>query len=67
VGPLGVVLDPPALQQDLRFEELSKSWPFTYSSRSLPLNRSIEAFCQELPGSMKTVPVPLDRHQSLTA
>jgi len=32
-----------------------------------PLNDSIQAFCQGLPGSMKTVPVPVDRHQSLTA
>ena len=28
---------------------------------------SIQAFCQGEPGSMKTVSVPLNRHQSATA
>src|ERR1035438_7303743 len=43
---------------------LSKRQPLRYSSRSRPLNDSIQAFCQGDPGSMKAMSVSLNRHQS---
>jgi hypothetical protein len=44
-----------------------KTCPFKNSSRRRPLKLSIHAFCQGEPGSMKTLPVPLNRHQPETA
>jgi hypothetical protein len=41
----------------------SKRHELSSSSRSRPLNDSIQAFCHGEPGSMKSEPAPLNRHQ----
>jgi hypothetical protein len=64
VGSVAVVVAPPGLGEDLSLERLSNWVPFRNSSRIRPLKLSIQAFCHGDPGSMKTVPVPLNRHQS---
>ena len=46
---------------------MSNSNRFNSSSRSLPLNDSIHAFCHGDPGSMKTVSTVVSLHQSATA
>jgi hypothetical protein len=38
----------------------SKRWPFKNYSPRRPLKLSIQAFCQKLPRSMKTVLVPFE-------
>jgi hypothetical protein len=45
----------------------SKRHELSSSSRSLPLNDSIQAFCHGEPGSTKSEPAPLNRHQSQPA
>jgi hypothetical protein len=45
----------------------SKRHELSSSSRSLPLNGSIQAFSHGEPGSMKSEPALLNRHQSCTA
>jgi hypothetical protein len=45
----------------------SKRHELSSSSRGLALNDSTQAFCHGEPGSMKSEPVPLNRHQSCTA
>lgn len=67
VRSVHVVVDAPALEEHPSFEECLKSWPFKNSSRSRPLNDSIQAFCHGDPGSMNAVLVPLNRHRSATA
>ena len=46
---------------------LSKRHELRSSSRSRPLNDSIQAFCHGEPGSMKMLLASLNRHQSAMA
>ncbi len=48
----------------LASSRLSNCHRLSSSSRNLPLNDSIHAFCHGEPGSMNTLPVPVNRHQS---
>jgi hypothetical protein len=67
VGSVGVVVAAPVFEMTRASSSESKRHELSSSSRSLPLNGSIQAFSHGEPGSMKSEPALLNRHQSCTA
>jgi hypothetical protein len=59
VGSVGVVVAAPVFDDHAASRSESKRHELSSSSRSRPLNDSIQAFCQGDPGSMKSEPVAL--------
>ena len=61
------VVDPPVLMSTLASSRLSKRQALSSSSRSHPLNDSIQAFCHGEQGSMKTELKSFERHHFISA
>ena len=67
VGPVVVVVAAHPSMITRASSSESKRHELSSSSRSRPLNDSIQAFCHGEPGSMKSEAAPVNRHESLTA
>jgi hypothetical protein len=66
VGSVLVVVNPPVLEKHMGFEKVVEL-PAVQELVAKPAVERLDPFCDGEPGSMNTVPTPLNRHQSATA